>query len=203
MSFDLDRLRQAVERHGRVCRVVIARAHGSVPRETGAAMLVWAGGQSGTIGGGALEYQAAERARAALEGGDWLEKVPLGPALGQCCGGAVTLLGEIFDAQRLGEISGPAFVRRVSGDQPMPLALRDQLRRARNSGAPVSAQLADGWMIEPVATPRRRLWVHGAGHVGRAVIGVLAPCPGFEITWIDTARDRFPGDVPEGVDVLF
>ncbi len=186
-----------------MCRVVIARTHGSVPRETGAAMLVWADGQSGTIGGGSLEYQAAERARAALGGGDWVEKVPLGPALGQCCGGAVTLLGEIFDARRLDEISAPVFARRVTGERPMPLALRDQLRRARNSGAPVPAQLLDGWMIEPIAAPRRKLWLFGAGHVGRAVVGVLAPCPEFDITWIDTARDRFPGALPAGVDVLF
>ncbi len=203
MSFDLSALERAVRRHGRLCRVVIARTRGSVPRETGAAMLVWADGQSGTIGGGTLEYRAAERARASLERGDWVEKVPLGPALGQCCGGAVTLLGEVFDARRLGGISGPAFVRRVTGDRPMPLALRDQLRRARNAGTPVSARLLDGWMIEPIAPPRRRLWLHGAGHVGRAVVSVLSPCPEFEITWIDTARDRFPGDLPEGVDMLF
>ncbi len=62
MSFDLEALRNAVAEHGRVVRVVIAEVAGSVPREAGAAMLVWAGGQSGTIGGGALEFEAASRA---------------------------------------------------------------------------------------------------------------------------------------------
>jgi xanthine dehydrogenase accessory factor len=49
-----------------VARVVVAAVDGSTPREAGAAMLVWADGQSGTIGGGALEFAAADRARKAL-----------------------------------------------------------------------------------------------------------------------------------------
>ncbi|MEM6678191.1 MAG: xanthine dehydrogenase accessory protein XdhC [Pseudomonadota bacterium] len=66
---------------------------GSAPREAGAAMLVSAEAEAGTIGGGRLEYEATIRARAMLvEGADKLEMtVPLGPALGQCCGGRVRL----------------------------------------------------------------------------------------------------------------
>ena len=71
MSLDRTALARAVARHGAVVRVVIASHKGSSPREAGAAMLVWAEGagfgQAGTIGGGALEWQAAERARALLE----------------------------------------------------------------------------------------------------------------------------------------
>ena len=98
--FDLGALQAAVAAEGRVARVVIAAHDGSSPREVGAAMLVWRGGQSGTIGGGALEWEAAQRARAALDGQDRLDKVPLGPALGQCCGGAVLLLTEVWDSER-------------------------------------------------------------------------------------------------------
>ena len=54
--FDLAGLQAAVASQGRVARVVIAAHEGSSPREVGAAMLVWAGGQSGTVGGGALEW---------------------------------------------------------------------------------------------------------------------------------------------------
>lgn len=56
-------------------------------------MLVTAQRAQGTVGGGHLELKAIERARAMLADG-WLEHhehFPLGPALGQCCGGAVTL----------------------------------------------------------------------------------------------------------------
>ena len=64
--FDLDGLRRAIGLHGRVARVVVAAHDGSSPREVGAAMLVWATGQSGTIVGGALEHEATLTARALL-----------------------------------------------------------------------------------------------------------------------------------------
>ena len=54
-------------------------------------------------------------------------------------------------------------------------------------------------MVEPVAKPTRALWVWGAGHVGRAIVAVLAPLPEIEIVWVDTSSDRFPEVVPERV----
>ncbi|ROU02471.1 xanthine dehydrogenase accessory protein XdhC [Histidinibacterium lentulum] len=74
-------------------RIRVARTAGSVPREAGAEMLVTAEGTEGTIGGGALEWQAMAEARAMLaDGRTRMERTwPLGPALGQCCGGSVTL----------------------------------------------------------------------------------------------------------------
>ena len=66
MSFDAAPLADAIARHGAVIRVVVAETAGSVPREAGAAMLVWAGGQDGTIGGGALEHEAVATAQAML-----------------------------------------------------------------------------------------------------------------------------------------
>jgi xanthine dehydrogenase accessory factor len=77
--------------------VSIARTRGSVPRETGAWMAVWADSQTGTIGGGHLEWDAVRRARDALANGvetAWEHRVSLGPSLGQCCGGVVELLFE-------------------------------------------------------------------------------------------------------------
>ena len=62
MGFDLDALTQAARQNGPIARVVVADVVGSTPRDTGASMLVWKTGQSGTIGGGALEYQAARAA---------------------------------------------------------------------------------------------------------------------------------------------
>lgn len=74
-------------------RVRITGARGSTPRETGAEMIVGAGGVTGTIGGGALEYMAIDRARQMLARGEAaaVMDIPLGPEIGQCCGGRVTL----------------------------------------------------------------------------------------------------------------
>ena len=74
---------------------------GSAPRDGGAAMLVFARDIIGTIGGGALEHGAITRARAGLQDHRTLpgvETIPLGPAIGQCCGGSVRLRYQPLDA---------------------------------------------------------------------------------------------------------
>lgn len=74
--------------------VEVVASRGSVPRSAGTRMLVAADEVLGTIGGGHLELKAIDDARALLARGGALAlevQVPLGPALGQCCGGAVTL----------------------------------------------------------------------------------------------------------------
>ncbi|WP_116133806.1 xanthine dehydrogenase accessory protein XdhC [Tropicimonas sp. IMCC34043] len=216
MSFDHDQIRQAIAAHGRVVRVVVAEAVGSAPREAGASMLVWQGGQSGTIGGGALEWLASERARLLLaEGGGTVARLPLGPALGQCCGGAVTLVSEVLDADRLAGIAGAAIAGHVlrpvgpgavtaaaDAAQRAPFALRRLLAAVRNGSAGPVTRLVSGWLVEPLARRSNALWLHGAGHVGRAIADVFAPLPDWQVTWVDTAPDRFPEAPPLGVDLL-
>lgn len=79
---------------GRAAVVVEVAAHrGSVPREAGTRMLVAADAVLGTIGGGHLELKAIADARALLAkgGGAAEQRIALGPTLGQCCGGTLTL----------------------------------------------------------------------------------------------------------------
>ncbi|SIT91377.1 molybdenum cofactor sulfurylase [Yoonia rosea] len=125
-------------------RITVTKTAGSVPREAGTQMLVWADRTEGTIGGGTLEWEAMLEARRMLRDGrsNHSATMPLGPALGQCCGGSVSLLWEEAEA-----------------------------------------------MTTP---PARPLWIYGAGHVGRALVNVMAPLPDFTITWVDTGAERFP-----------
>lgn len=78
-----------------VALVKVIEAKGSTPREKGAWMLVSAKAIHGTIGGGQLEFMAIDRARALLNDavpGDVVAfEVPLGPEIGQCCGGRVSI----------------------------------------------------------------------------------------------------------------
>ncbi|MDJ0992008.1 MAG: xanthine dehydrogenase accessory protein XdhC [Dinoroseobacter sp.] len=204
MSFDRAALAQAIAAHGQVTRVVVAETKGSVPREVGASMLVWADGQSGTIGGGALEYEAAARARRALgKSADRFDHAALGPALAQCCGGAVSLLTEVWTSGRLEAFASDPVARPVpDGPSDMPLSVRRLLARHRDRGDTIRPCLKDGWFIEPLSRPTRPVWIYGAGHVGRALVSTLAPLPDIAITWIDTSPDRFPETSPENVTML-
>ncbi len=186
--FDRTALQSALTQHPRVARVVVAAVEGSGPREVGASMLLWPGGQTGTIGGGTLEHQATLNGLTLLShGGTRLDRIALGPALGQCCGGAVTLLTEVYDAVP----DGPVIARPTAG-QPMPLAVKRLISAARGQGARAATQLLQGWLIEPVLHPTRQIWIWGAGHVGRAIVHVLHPLPDIALTWVDIAPDRFP-----------
>ncbi|MCY3879942.1 MAG: xanthine dehydrogenase accessory protein XdhC [Rhodobacteraceae bacterium] len=189
MSIDLDALCRQLRRHDRVARIVITATEGSSPREAGASMLVWNGGQEGSIGGGALEYECVAAARERLSGAsphaDYARR-SLGPGLGQCCGGSVTLVTEIFDRNAVARLSETQalFIRPLqhgAGCAP------DGLRETKSEVA-----IADGWIVEPVARPGRHIWIYGAGHVGRAIVSVLAPLPGFQIVWVDVGLERYP-----------
>ena len=195
MSLDLPALREAVAAHGCVVRILVVAVAGSVPREAGTSMLVWQGGEEGTIGGGELENQSIREARDMLSsevGLPTLRAIPLGPALGQCCGGSVTVAWERFDARSLPDAL--PYARRLAGTfSPRPVA---------DPGPGARPLVRDGWLVEAAPAPGRPLWVWGAGHVGRAVVDVLAPWPGVAVTWVDLGPDRFPKDVPPGVTTV-
>lgn len=129
--------------------VTVAEAQGSTPRAAGTKMVVFPDRFVGTIGGGALEHKALEIARRMLEDGRLnaeLREFPLGPAIGQCCGGHASLL------------------------------------------------------LEPMRPETDTLLLFGAGHVGKALVSVLAELP-FRVRWIDERADEFPAEVPSNVHV--
>ena len=198
MGLNLTQLHDAVAEHGRVVRILIADHKGSTPRESGTSMLAWKGGQSGTIGGGALELQALDFA-AEIDKPTALN-IPLGPALGQCCGGSVVVILEPFTNQNL-PAEGQPYLRQIVGDSEQPLTLRRILKTLRNSGQQPSLLWHAGWLLEPLETPAENLWLYGAGHVGRAIVDTLQDLP-FNITWVDTAPDRFPETIPKNATQL-
>lgn len=112
-------------------------------------MLVSAGEVLGTIGGGHLELKAIADARALLaSGGSATEqRIALGPTLGQCCGGALTL---VF--------------------------------------TPLAQATPQHW---PQPPPRFQLQLYGAGHVGRAIVNLLAGID-CRVQWIDERESEFP-----------
>ncbi len=214
----------AFERGGEPFVVVtVARVEGSAPREAGARLLVGSDRVEGTIGGGTLEYQAIASARQMLAGGDAparLESTPLGPALGQCCGGNVALHFEPFEPDAKPGWIEALRAARAAG-QPAVLITDIQSPTARHLVVSANAETGDamGKAVPrqarqclagaPPTAPGRLLYelfgqhpwhivLFGAGHVGRALISVLAGVAA-RITWIDARPDQFPEEIPDSV----
>lgn len=154
---------------GPLCWVEVMDSRGSVPRERGAWMAVFADRVAGTIGGGHLEFDAIDRARSLLRG--WAtpgeqgsqggqvatehqHRYPLGPSLGQCCGGVVML----------------RFVL-------VPQGRMDMLR-------------------ERLQPPRYCVALFGAGHVGHALVRLLCNLP-YRVMWVDSRDSVFPEEEHE------
>ncbi len=148
--------------------ISVDATQGSVPREAGTWMAVFADSLVGTIGGGHLEFEAIARARSLLqdphalrqgageEGWQTPLRFALGPALGQCCGGVVYLIFERVSAEDV-----PALAQRLV--------------------------YGPGGDLTPVA-------LFGGGHVGHALVQVLSNLP-FTVTWIDSRDGVFPDGV--------
>lgn len=204
--------------------VTVADARGSTPRELGARMLVTRDRIFGTIGGGRLEYDAMQQARELLgrAGTHRLQEVPLGPALGQCCGGHATVLLEAVDAHALDwlaaldagrpgmlltDLRAPARRLLTGSDETLPAslpgALNSAARRVLETGAPARWRTPEGedWLIEPTAKHLQQVVLFGAGHVGRALAAALAPLPCM-VRWIDSRPELFAEPAPDGVDVV-
>jgi xanthine dehydrogenase accessory factor len=76
----------------------------------------------------------------------------------------------------------------IGGDGPRLLPLSD-------------GEAALTLLLEPVRANEFAIVLFGAGHVGRALVRILADLP-CRITWVDEREDEFPRDVPENVRVV-
>jgi xanthine dehydrogenase accessory factor len=204
------RILSLVERQGRAALISVIDVEGSAPREAGARMVLAPNAViSGTIGGGRLEYQAISLAEAALSVGMSAAEIrtwPLGPNLGQCCGGAVTVLIETFDGSDLDAIQTLAEAERA-GPFVTVSRMTEQGRIARDitdhSVNLAPARKAGGRQpfAERFGEASTPLLLFGAGHVGRALVLALAQLP-FAVRWIDSRAGQFPSHAPANVVAL-
>ena len=223
----------AVTERGRCVLITVAQIKGSTPRESGAKMLVWDDGFAGSIGGGSLEFAAQAEARKRLAeaapSGPRVERIALGPALGQCCGGSATLLMEVIDegsvdwlgplSEALSEERPALLVSALDGPrvaktlveprcaagaalpEPIVALARESLSRDRQGCRIEKDGEGRRYLLEPSPRPRPQLLLFGAGHVGRALAPLLAGLL-FRTLWIDERREIFPNPPPEQVVIL-
>ena len=201
-----------LEQQSSAILVTVARAEGSVPREAGARMVVSALGLFDTIGGGHLEYVAAAVAREMLAQPPHelaaqrrFQRLPLGPTLGQCCGGVAFLAFERVDP------AGHAHFEAIRQSLAQNVACLRQLP-LDSAAPPTLAAAADEhthlwqdeqgarWLADACRAPAARLYLFGAGHVGTAIVRAMSTLP-CQIAWIDERDDMFPASLPANVTV--
>lgn len=197
------RITAIVESHGAAALVSVMATQGSVPREAGACMIVRPdGGFHGSIGGGTLEWQAQAKAQAMLAGGDrklMLIDQALGPDLGQCCGGRVTLAVELFDRSDGAMLAALAAAERAGPFATETRREGERLVRRIVPADTVVARPSAAHCIEHFGESREVVALFGAGHVGRAVALALAPLP-FRVLWHDERPSAFPAAVPANAE---
>lgn len=193
----LDALLAALERGERCVLCTVLSSEGSSPRGAGARMAVFADAATlGTVGGGAAELLCAQRALHALQSGENdLHTYQLHPGeadeAGMICGGAITVL-----SQCLGAPDEPVLRRwRAALEQDVDLWLLLTLDGAQVRSfavctrgelppeASLRAGLHGGMYAERLARAGRVV-IFGAGHVGRALVPVLATL-GFRVLLFD------------------
>ncbi len=192
--------------HGPLVLVSVAGVRGSAPREAGAGMLVGPDFEIDTIGGGHLEWEAIATARALLQAdasGPLLRRYPLAASLGQCCGGVVWLAFEVLHPVQLSvwqavlqaHAAGQTQVRRLQGCE-----VTSQWSSSPAPGRldlPASEDGADWCLWQPLPPPGFCLSVYGAGHVGSALVQMLAPLA-LRLRWCDP-RPELLAQAPAGV----
>ena len=201
-----------LDAHDEAALVTVLATEGSAPREAGTKMVVWRGGQDGTIGGGNLEYRVADQARRMLDGGQAhfaIQDYPLGPLLGQCCGGRVRLLVERIDGESLAWLDAAA--RACEAGAPFRLRAEIMGGGLARSVAAAGVDTADNSPRTPIPevrtlsetiTPKRpRLVMFGAGHVAQAVARAFAPLP-FHLDWLASREDLRPEAGGTSADIL-
>jgi xanthine dehydrogenase accessory factor len=193
-------------------RVVVASMRGSAPRDPGASLLVTPDTIEGTIGGGHLEFEAIQIARAFLTADQrqpavQIRQLILGEDLRQCCGGAVQLWLERFTASDLTMLQAAA--QAAHDKRTMLESVFDGMRVTRRlfvATSPESMRFTShsahvGTLRERLGAPGQNLWIFGAGHVGQAIVRALSDLP-FDITWVDSRPGVLPTSLPANVRAL-
>lgn len=190
-----------------VAMVTIVEVKGSAPREPGIRMLVTADDLVGTIGGGHLEWRGMDIARAMLANRHVrgnphrrIERIPLGPALGQCCGGVVKLAFEVLGEADLVWLDAVASAFRAGRalERSVPMQGAIGLDTSRALLPTVTLHADDTW-IDTLVPDAMHVVLFGAGHVGHALVNVLSALP-CHVHWVDERDTLFPAGLPDNIE---
>ena len=156
-------------------------------------------------------------------------RFPLGASLGQCCGGLVNLLFEPVDsaagwvgdaATALARAGHCAIVTATTGDgrrgklivtqngwagctghAANDLAVVQMARKRLVPGGEPGIEAIDGadYIVEQLKQHEFDIVLFGAGHVGRALVKILADLD-CRVKWVDSREHEFPAVMPVNVE---
>jgi xanthine dehydrogenase accessory factor len=208
--------------------VTVVAVKGSAPRSAGSRMIITNDGLDGSIGGGQLEFEATNTARKLLAQESETSKTKvygLGPALNQCCGGAVTLLYELLSSENpewleallsaqqasettvlISAIDRPSvakwvFIEGTTIPEDLPpeiFSVLDTQFLGADACILTGKSDSDRFMLERVENRALTVYLFGAGHVAQAVVLELERQP-VVIHWIDSRAAQFPAQLPGNV----
>lgn len=209
MALWLKKLAEVVASDDAAMLITVLATKGSIPRETGTKMVVSRKDCVGTVGGGNLEYQCIAMAQARLADNEqtWTRKVhrfPLGASLGQCCGGLVIMLLEYIDHYSTQWIERLSILSSDDQDTLLVTPLyNDSPKYLIQSGQESDALVADKehYFVESGVPDSFPILLFGAGHVGRALINVLAGI-NCTIRWVDHRVEQFPAVIPANTQAI-
>jgi len=192
------RLAHAVAARNERCVLIFVAEHqGSTPRETGTWMLIDEQQCLGTLGGGEVERMVIAEARDLLAGNkDWCrsnDKFQLGPDLGQCCGGTMTVLFEPVDETSLSWLSD-AVAEDAKGYVLFSAGDSNSVPQIMSGDIPENLSQFEGAHVQSLTDERPRVVLYGGGHVGRAIAAVAAQMP-VHLDVVDERQEAL-ADIP-------
>jgi xanthine dehydrogenase accessory factor len=158
-----------------------------------------------------------------------IHRLVLGTDLGQCCGGVVELGMERYtradqpllqaacDAARCGAavlastITPSGVTHQIVSELGSNPGI-DQLLQSHRAQAPPRLTGTGGGsgggtgvgrttLLERLDEELPALWLYGAGHVGQALVRIVAELP-LRLTWIDARAELFPAQIPDSVRIV-
>ena len=193
------------------------------PREAGTKMLVHGRRRSPAPSAAAISSSGPSASRATCSRASRLDlrRFPLGASLGQCCGGAVTLLFEpvagrpewidtLLDCE---DAAAPWVVATAErGGAKMVITATHATGNGPDAVVAMARRLlceeearmseCDGmrWLLDPSPQPSLHVVLFGAGHVGRAHRARARHLP-CRVTWVDARDGEFPQEVPANIRI--
>lgn len=228
-----EQILHALERGENVVLCSILASSGSAPRGAGAKMAVFPDGTAlGTIGGGAVERIAQQRALELFRtGASYCQAFCLAPNqvndIGMICGGNVTVYFQFFDCKKETDVQlAKTILALLEGERDAWLVSRMEhgeitamgtydekngLRFAEIDEAMILPWLSSSayyekgepaYYVEPINRAGRVL-IFGGGHVGKALAPELSRV-GFRVTVFDNREDfAKPENYPAAEEVIF